>query len=446
MNALKEPASPQAGAPSKDSRLSPSEPAFARSLREAALEAYAALPLPRYEDEAWRRTDISLVDPDQWRADGAPLKAADAVPSLFSDGVAADDACALFQDDAFTLRLSDEWRQKGVILCDLSTAIKEHGALVEKYFQKIVPAQKGKFEAMSGAFWTRGIFLYVPKGVDLTVPVHGGFGATQKGAALLTRTLIVLEAGARATYFDEAASTGGAYDAENPAPQSFSSGGVEMALADDAQLTYLNIQRWGEGHYHFLAQNAKLSRNAKLFTLAIALGAEMSKVNMGSELAGEGAESNLYGLVFGDKSQAFTHHTHQDHQSPNTSSDLLIKTAMMGESKSIFVGMIRIDMAAQKTDAKQANRNMLLSKDARANSIPMLEILADDVKCSHGATVGSLDEDQKFYLMARGIDRSSAERVIVEGFFEDVVQKIPAEATRDKIRAAIQTKLGLGGE
>lgn len=421
----------------------------AADLRYKAWNAYENFPMPAQEDEAWRRTDISTLDLDRFQISSDGMAALSQVPPLFSGLAGDNEGLLLFQDNGVYRKLPQEWEQKGLVFTDLRTALKTHKALVEKYLLQAVSPRRGKFEALNGALWNRGVFLYVPKGLDVSLTLRGGYGWTlSDGQAALPHTLVVVDESARVTYFDEYVSSGVVAPSDKPGPDlaargsALSCGGVEIFLEPNAQMTYLNIQRLGAGTSHFLTQNAMLKQNASLTTLAVALGGKLSKANFGSELVGQGAASYLYGLVFGDGEQRFTHHTRQDHQVPNTVSDLLFKAALKDKARSIYTGMIRIAKEAQKTSSYQANRNLLLSPTARANTIPMLEILADDVKCGHGATVGSLDDDQRFYLMSRGLSKQEAEHAIVEGFFEDVLQKIPSVETRDKLRDAINLKLG----
>ncbi|MGQ0644244.1 MAG: Fe-S cluster assembly protein SufD [Elusimicrobiota bacterium] len=408
------------------------------AVRQRAWKAFESLPMPAKEDEAWRRTDISRLDLGRYGVSTETLSPSSRFPTLFDPFLETREGVLLIQDHAAFRRFPEGWEERGVVFSDLETAAKTHKGLIDKFLAKAVPSEKGKFEALNGALWNRGIFLYVPRNVDVVLPLHGGYGFTlQDGRAALPRTLIVLEEGARATYFDEYVS--------GPAPEgasALSCAAVEMFLGAGAQLQYINLQRLDRSVDHFLTQGGRLDRDAKLLTLAIALGGNVSKVNLGSELAGAGAESRLYGLVFGDGKQRFTHHTVQDHRVPHTSSDLLFKAALKDQARSIYTGMIHITPEAQKTEAFQTCRNLILSEGARADAIPMLEILADDVKCGHGASVGPLDEDQRFYLMTRGLSLQAAERAIVEGFFEEVLQRVPVEGTREKLHGAINAKLG----
>jgi Fe-S cluster assembly protein SufD len=350
----------------------------AADLRHRAWNAYENFPLPSREDEAWRRTDISALDLERFRLSSDGAQALAEVPPQFAGLAGEDEALLLFQDRGLFRRLPKEWEEKGLVFTDLRSALKTHKALVEKHLLKAVSPRRGKFEALNGALWTRGVFLYVPKGLDVSLTLRGGYGATlSDGQASLPHTLAVVEEGARVTYFDEYVSSGVS------GGEALSCAGVELFLGPDSQMTYLNIQRLGAGVSHFLTQNALLQPNARLTTLAVALGGTLSKANFGCELVGRGASSQLYGLVFGDGGQRFTHHTQQDHQVPDTTSDLLFKAALKDSARSVYTGMIRIAKEAQRTSSYQANRNLLLSPTARANTIPMLEILADDVKCGH---------------------------------------------------------------
>jgi Fe-S cluster assembly protein SufD len=302
---------------------------------------------------------------------------------------------------------------------------------------RVLSPESGKFSALSMAFWSRGLFVYVPKDVDAGVVLRGGYAPRlADGQAVVTRTLVVAEPGSHLTFMED-------YAAEGPEGEgaALAVGGVELVLGENAHVTYVNLQRQGRSVNHFLCQSAQLARDARLTTLAPALGGGLSRADFGSTLQGAGAVANLYGLVFGDGKQRFTHHTRQEHQAPRTSSDLLFKSALMDEARSIFTGLIRIEKTATKSEASQASKNILLSRNARANAIPMLEILTDDVKCGHGAAVGGLDDDQRFYLMSRGLGRREAEQAMVEGFFEDVLQRVPVPALHERLRSAIDEKL-----
>jgi Fe-S cluster assembly protein SufD len=214
---------------------------------------------------------------------------------------------------------------------------------------------------------------------------------------------------------------------------------------DAAQVQYVAVQRLGSGAFYHSVQRTLAGRDATLDTLNVGLGASVSRVDLNARLLGPGANSDMLGLYFGDGAQHFDFNTSQDHLVPNTSSDLLYKGALDGSSRAVFRGIIRVHPGAQKTDAYQKNRNLLLSPKAHADSLPNLEIQADDVKCSHGATVGELDEEAKFYLMSRGLDRVQAERLVVLGFLGEVLSKLPLGGVSEKVTRVIEEKLALHG-
>ena len=406
------------------------------ALRESAATLFAALPWPKTEDEAWRRTDLGFLDPERFDP-AAPAGMSDFNHADVLDFDRPEERLGemICSGNGMLRRWSKELEARGVHFCDLATAMAHYPEKVFPSLGRVVPPESGKFAAWNTAHLTSGIFLYVPRGVVLSQPILGGFGfGSSTGRAFFPRTLVVLEEGAQTTYIED--HTARAAEGEN-----LSNGVVEFVVGAGAKLNYVHLQRWPKNWWHFSKQNAWVRRDGELNTMVIATGAGTSRADFGSDLLETGAAGRLYGLVFGDEEQRFTHHTHQDHRAPHTSSDLLFKAALRDNARSVYTGMIKIAKEAQKTNAYQASKNILLSKGARANAIPMLEILADDVKCGHGAAVGSLDDDQRFYLMSRGLPREEAERAIVEGFFEDVLQRIPVPGMSDRLRAVLDAKL-----
>lgn len=215
---------------------------------------------------------------------------------------------------------------------------------------------------------------------------------------------------------------------------------IEINVEEDAELVYINIQKWPIGVYHFLNQSAKVLGNARFLSISIAFGGSLHIASLKTFLAGPGARSEMVGIIFGGGSQYFDFHTLQEHNAYGGLSDQLFKTVVSGHSQANFMGLIRVCKNAQKTDAYQANRNLLLSADARVGSIPKLEIEADDVRCTHGVSIGTLDEEQIFYLTSRGIKDKDAERLIVEGFFEQILERVPAEELRSDLRDELSRK------
>lgn len=416
------------------------EPAELSNARREAAKRFVGFPWPSREDEAWRRTDLTELRLDRYAVSQDSFAPSNTLPEAFRGFVGEDEAVGVWGPEGFHRRHPAELSDKGVLFLDLAEAVGRVPQRVWPHFGRVVSPDMGKFSALSAAFWTRGLFVYVPKGIDAGIVLHGGHAPRlSDGQASVSRTLIVAEPGSRLTFVEDAAASGP--DSNGSA---LAVAGVELVLAENAQVTYVNFQRHHRRVNHFLVQNAHVERDARLTTLAVALGGDVSRADFGSDLVGEGAAANLYGLVFGDGRQRFTHHTRQHHKAPRTTSDLLFKSALMDQARAVYTGLIHIEKSATKAEAYQASKNVLLSSGARANAIPMLEILTDDVKCGHGAAVGGLDADQRFYMMARGLDRAEAERAMVEGFFEDVLQRGSVPGLHDRLRAVLDAKLAGG--
>ena len=278
------------------------------------------------------------------------------------------------------------------------------------------------------------MFLYVPRGIEFEIQVRALYGLTAPGSGLFTHTLVVLEEGARAAYIEE-------YASEGIDRQTLNAGAVEVFLRQEAHLTYITLQEWMGNVIDISTQRAMMDRDATLDWLVVGMGEGLTKTNIESALRGPGATSQMLGILWGFGHQQTDYHTVQDHIAPHTTSDLLYKSALTDEARSVFSGRIRVDKRAQGTNAYQANRNILLSKKASAFPSPNLEIEANEVRCTHGATVGKVDQDQLFYLMSRGIPLDVATRIVVEGFYEDVLQREPVASIRDNLRELIARKL-----
>ncbi|MHB8993188.1 MAG: Fe-S cluster assembly protein SufD, partial [Chloroflexota bacterium] len=331
--------------------------------------------------------------------------------------------------------LSEQLAAEGVILSHLDVAVREHPELVQRHLGSIVAPHEGKFTALHYAFWSGGCFLYVPSNVGVELPIQSLTWADRSGLAVMPHTLIVVESGGSVVFVDEVASD------EGRSPL-LANRVVELSLGAGARAQYMALQRWGKSVFNLSTQRAVQQRDSNLTALSVVLGSRMTKSWVEARLAEPGSSAAMVGIMFADGNQRFHHHTLQDHQAPNTSSDLLYKAALADHARSEYSGLIGVHKDAQKTDAYQANRNLALSEHARADSMPKLEIEANDVRCTHGATVGPIDEEQIFYLMARGLPRKTAERMIVQGFFEPVMERIPLEAVRERIREAVDAKLG----
>lgn len=424
------------------------ESAALRDARLAAWEIYESLPMPRRTDEEWRRTDIRGLKLDRLQASaGNGSSSVSPLLALQEAGVenAADqialgpNAGVVVQRDAATIltTLDPRIAEQGVVFTDLATAMREHPELVAKYFMtQAVPTSFGKFEALHAAFWQGGSFLYVPAGVKIEAPFRAFSLISEPGAAVFTHTVAVLEEGAEAFVVD-------AFRSPSHDEQSFASAVVELIVADDAKLRYVQVQDWGRGVWNFMTERAILGNDSILNSLHVTLGSRFSKASIGSHLRGRNSLAEMLGIFFADGDQFFDHHTWQLHESPYATSDLEFKGALKGHARSVYSGLIKVEEGAQKTDAYQQNRNLVLSRTARADSIPNLEIAANDVRCTHGATVSQVEEEHLFYLQARGIPRSEAQKLIVEGFFRPVIDRIPVEEIQGFLEGAIARKVGI---
>ncbi len=333
-------------------------------------------------------------------------------------------------------RLSDDLKAQDVIFTDMTTAVREHPELVRRYFMtEVVPATDSKFAALHGAFWETGVFLYIPKGVVIAEPLRAIVSAALEGASSLSHTLIVLEENSQAIYAED-------FVSQETKPQGFSTRVVEIVLKQQANLRYVGSQRWGRNVYDFHTERAYLGRESGLTLQTIELGSGLSKGRVEAILKGDGASAKLLGLYIGDANQHLDRYTLQEHEGAACTSDLLFKGVLSGKSRSVFSGLIRVEPTAKQTAAYQQNRNLLLSRTARADSIPNLEIGCNDILgCSHGATVGKVDEEQLFYLETRGLTRTDATRLIVEGFVAPIIDAIPIESLREALRAEVQERV-----
>lgn len=421
------------------------EPPWLRQHRLEAWQTFDALPMPSPQDEDWRRTDIgplptetfSFYDDPNQQAEGPQQLARALRLSLPQDG-----AGLLVQHNSRVVyqTLADDLAQRGVVFTSLEEAVHRHGQLLQEYLTTpAVPASHGKFAALNAALWSGGVCLYVPPGVAVRLPLHSHLWASRSRLAVVPRTLVVLAQGSSLTYVDEYASA--------PAARGIlHSGVVELFVGDGAHLRYITLQRWGTGVRNFMTQRMVLGRDAQLETMLIGLGGGLTKAYVETVLAATGSQARLYGLLLGDGRQHFDHQTLQDHQGPNTSSDLLFKVALKDSARSVFTGLVVVRPEARRTNSYLANRNLLLSDKAKADAIPKLEISTSDViRCGHGSSVGQVDEAQLFYLMSRGLPRPEAERAIVSGFFESLLVKIPSARLRQRVHRYLKRKLNRGG-
>ena len=432
----------EALSPAAVERLSIGEPEWLRERRMHAWDVYERTPMPTTRLEEWRYTDLSRkLDLDALRLSETETAPDD--PNAWPERLRATmdedrEACGhivVIDGHVVHADLDDELAAQGAVLMSLHQAVEQHPELVREHLAvEAVPAEEGKFAALNAALWSDGIFLYVPSGVRLELPIRVTRWLSEPGAAYFSRVLIVAERHSQVSYVDEVVSD----DFET---QTFTSTAVEVIARDGSQVQYVAVQRLGRGAFYQSVQRTLAQRDSTLDTLNVALGGSVTRVDLNAKLLGPGASSDMLGLYFGDGEQHFDFNTSQDHIEPNTGSDLLYKGALDGTSRAVFRGIIRVHPGAQRTDAYQTNRNLLLSDGARADSLPNLEIEADDVKCSHGATVGQLDSEAKFYLMSRGLSETQAERLVVLGFLGEVLSKLPLGGVVEKVTRVIEEKL-----
>ena len=406
------------------------EPGWLRARRRDAFATYERLPLPSRSDEEWRRTDIRGLNLEAFepfeRADGA----APADPI-------ADVAGVLRQrgSEPGVVELEPALATRGVLFMPLAQAAKEHPDLVQRHLFTEVQSDRDKFAALHAALFSGGTFLYVPDGVVVDKPLVSQFWSSGGGAAVLPHTLIIAGRGCSFNYLDEFLSP----DLDRPA---LTSGSAEVFAGEGSSVGYLALQRWGRHAWQFADQRVRAERDATVRLVAVGLGGRFAKNRIEASLTGPGASAELKALYFGSGQQFFDFHTLQQHRVGHTTSDLLFKGALSDEARSVYAGLIRIEPRATRSDAYQANRNLLLSKKAKAHSIPMLEILNNDVRCTHGATIAPVDPEHIFYLQSRGIPAATAERMIVHGFFGQVLERIPVQQARDLVEQELESRIG----
>jgi Fe-S cluster assembly protein SufD len=416
------------------------EPVWLREQRRAAHGVWASTPMPDTRPEEWRYTpirDLLKLEGLDLPLEQRPTAELAQLPAGLRRLLAGEDASGrLAQMDASVVyrELGDRLAKDGVIFTSLDLAVRDLGELVRRYLGSAVTQEEGKFAALNGAFWTGGTFVYVPKGVKVEIPLRvARWMSTGQGSAV-GRTLVVAEEGAEVSVIEELGSPD--FDA-----QTLSVGAAEIIAGEGAVVNYLVIQRWGQGVVHLATDRLVAGRDARITTLNLALGSDVTRVDIQCKLQSPGAHVDMLGLYIADGTQHIDHETLQDHIAPHASSNLLFKGALRDSGRSVFRGLIRVHPKAQRTDAYQTNRNLILSPDARADSLPNLEIAADDVRCSHAATVGQLDDEEIFYLLSRGIPRAEAIRMVIFGFFGEVLDQLPLPAVKKELVRVIEGKL-----
>jgi Fe-S cluster assembly protein SufD len=379
--------------------------------RAEARERYEALPLPTTAEEHWRFTDLRGFDPDVPPVAGGTSRLAAPSLELPVSGRAAVTEAGLEIVDA----------PEGVRFEPLPL---EHEA-------RLIP-DDDKFALQNLAEWRHGLLVHVPKGVELELPLY--VQVTSNGGRLFWRMVVIADEGARFSLIEDVASSA-------PAAEAYTNAVVELFVHQAAKVEYVSLQNLSRETWHFGRHRAWLERDAELDWVIGGFGSKRGKVWIENDLAGPGATSRVTGAYFADGEQHLDYDTFQEHIAPNTESDFAFKGALRERASAVWRGMIRVEEDAQKTNAYQENRNLLLSGSAHADSIPGLEIMANDVRCTHGATLGRVNREDLFYLMARGLSRAEAERLIVRGFFQDVLDRIALEPVRETLGEALEARI-----
>jgi Fe-S cluster assembly protein SufD len=414
-------------------------------LRESRLEGWTAfedLPLPNWTKgiAQWWSTDVSELNLAEIKpfvkASKSPEEAK-AMVALAGEDENAGGLLVQVNSEVVYVQVPDSLKAQGVVFSSLDDAVRTHPEIVEKYLHKLVTPNRDKFAALHGAFWSGGVFVYVPEGVTVELPLHVVYRLDEPGAMALGHTLVVTERGANVRYIEEFRSEG------SHEGNALHAGVVEVIVGEDAKVEFTSLQEWGRDVYSFATRYARVGKNGLMHWVIGEVGAKLLKAHAETQLVGPGADTLTRGICFTDTDQHFDITSNTHHAVPNTHGDILFKGTLRDVSRLGFEGVIKVDHLAQRTDSYLTMNTLFLSEGARANSIPSLEILADDVKCSHGATVGMIQENEVFYLMSRGLDRITAEKLIVGGFFEPVIAEMPLESVRQHLREVIEQKVGM---
>jgi Fe-S cluster assembly protein SufD len=401
-----------------------------------AWQQFEDLPMPNRKDPAWRFSSVDRLDLSPYRLP-APLRSETQAAVLDqSRGLEQVSARLVFADNQLIHAdtLPDKLRARGVILQPLERAMVEHTDLFRKYFMaQAATLGSAKFSALHQAFVSSGTFLFVPRGVEIDQPIEIFHWLCAENAAVFPHLLLVTDELAKVTVIEH-------FRSLTPAAPGFACGVNDLSAGPGAKVTYVCAQTWGEKVRALQMNTTQVDHDASALSLNLNLGANYSRFEGLSRLTGEGSRSDLLAVCIADADQEFDARTLQDHASPHTASDLLFKNALDGRARSIFGGLIRVEPHAHFTDAYQKVRNLLLSDEAEADSMPGLEILADNVKCSHGATTGQIDKDEMFYLRARGIPPAVARRLLVAGFLNEVIERLRHPAIAAHLHDLIEAK------
>ncbi|HEY9679534.1 MAG TPA: Fe-S cluster assembly protein SufD [Drouetiella sp.] len=409
------------------------EPSWLKELRVSAWEAYLQTPMPTNRDEDWRKTDVESLDLSSLNAIDLSTKndVAAKLPDWFENALSYFECnsgiVAEVGQASVAPQLPPDLAEKGVVFCSIKQALQNHADLIRPYLSKIETEQKAdwKFVLMNKALFNSGMFLYVPANVEITSPFISlthfqSSNGSPNGVAIFPRLIAVLGKHSKASLVNVMSSEQGAEP--KTTFRSLCNTLVEIHVEAGAKCEYLEVQRFDSNVFAITRTQNEVQQDGAVKSLTVAISGSQLKGDIATVLNEKGASSDLLGIVLGDSEEHFSFNTIQKHVAPDTSSNINFRVALKGTAQSIYQGIIEVDKIAQKTAAFQSNKNLLLGTEARADSIPKLEILADDVKCSHGATVGPVDREQIFYLMSRGLKQAEAEELVVTGFFRQILE------------------------
>lgn len=414
--------------------LQPGEPDWIYRIRREAWDRYLEQPLPERVQNIWRYTAPesflaknidALMNLYPVVPDGSNGKPYPVTPEYAAIGYNLDNRMTV-------TKMTTEISAKGVVFKDIYSALRENEGFAGRFLGKLVGASFGKFEALNLALWNTGFFLYIPDNTVIEKPIlmnrHPG------GQFTMGRLLVVVGRNSEATIIDDYA---GECRLEDPTANSV----VEIFVGDSSRVRYVNLQRLSSRCSSYVTQRAQVEQSGSLYSIFGAMGSALSKVNAGTILNGKGADSRMYGVLFGDSGQHFDYHTMHHHKASDSYSNIDFKVILKDKANSAYTGLIRIEKETANCEAYQENRNLLLNKGTRAESIPELEILADQVRCTHGATMGPIDPEMLFYLESRGVARAEAVKMIVGGFVEPTISQIPSDL-QPVLRNLVLDKLG----
>ncbi len=412
------------------------EPAWMLEKRLAAWEVYEQTPAP-----LGRRGDLGILQRiARYPFDTLVPYTANGAHGNGQRPMPAWEAGLLVQRNSAVIarELDPALAEKGVILTDMDTAVREYPDLVRPYFMSAVTPQDNKYAALHGAFWSGGLFLYIPRGVMIEKPVLTRYVIDQAGGTNFAHTLIIAEPGSQLMYIEEMASS------LPEGTTALFNGAAEIFAKAGAHVQFNSVQDFGPGVYNLTNKRGIPEQDAYIHWIVADLGSDTTFANLGTTLNGSGSNGDIVGVLFATGKQHIQIHTLSNHEALSTSADTYFKGVVADQARVDFEGLIRVAPGAQKTNSYLSDHTLLLSDDARAESIPSLEISANDVRASHGATTGQIDAEQLFYLMCRGVPEDEAKRLIVQGFFEPVLDKIPSAELRARLRQSIVRKMTKG--